>query len=135
MVQALLVTHGRLGEVLKDIVGSLLGEQAGIQCVSNDGLSAAEIKETLDKTVAHLGGEDRLVLFSDLEGGSCWAMCRAVTARCERCCSVSGLNLPMLIEFCHYRDRLAYSALLERVVRKGREGIRLSGQEGGDPCL
>ena len=90
MVQALLVTHGRLGEVLTDIVASLLGEQTGIHCVSNDGLSAAEIRGQLEGVVEGLGVEDRLVLFSDLEGGSCWAMCRAVTASCERCCSITG---------------------------------------------
>ncbi len=134
MIHALLVTHGKLGHVLIDIIKSLLGEQSGIRTVSNTGLSAAEITRILETEVSRLEPQDELVLFSDLEGGSCETACRAVTARSGRCHAISGLNLPMLLEFCHYRHRLASEPLLERVVRKGRSGIQLTGSRGANPC-
>ena len=82
-----------------------------------------------------LGEDDGLVLFSDLSGGSCDVACRAGARAHERCVSISGVNLPMLLEFCHYRDRLALPALVGRILYKAQSGVRVCrrGEENGAP--
>jgi mannose/fructose-specific phosphotransferase system component IIA len=124
MIRAALVTHGRLGEMLVNVVETFLGPQHGITVISNNGLSAAEIQEAVRREIDGLSAADRIFLFSDLGGGSCDAACRNLATRDPRCYGFSGVNLPMLLEFCHYRARLGPVELAERVVRKGRSGIQ-----------
>ena len=53
----------------------------------------------------------------------------------DRCVSITGVNLPILLEFCHYRGRLAVPALVERILYKAQSGVRVcrKGEENGAP--
>jgi PTS system mannose-specific IIA component len=126
VVKGLLVTHGDLGQALLRVVEGFLGPQKEIAVISNVGLGASDLSARVEREVALVEG-DELFIFTDLDGGSCGNACSALVRGRARCYGVSGLNLPMLVEFCHYRDRLAGDRLLERVTRKAREGIVVSG--------
>jgi mannose/fructose-specific phosphotransferase system component IIA len=123
MIAGLLVTHGTLGEALIAAVEHFLGPQSRLHSVSNQSLSGVEIRARVATHIAALDESDHLVLFADLAGGSCETTCRLLAADHPRCVGLTGVNLPMLLEFCHYRDRLDLAPLVERVVRKGREGV------------
>jgi mannose/fructose-specific phosphotransferase system component IIA len=127
-IRALVVTHGEIGRGLVDVVRHLLGTQEGVVARSNDGLSGGELHDLIERELVE-AGEDTVFLFTDLAGGSCDIACRAVAAGRSRGVVVSGVNLPMLLEFCHYRHRLEPGPLVARVLRKGRLGI---GSAGGD---
>jgi len=130
MIGGVLVTHGRVGEALRGAVEHFLGEQPALEVISNDGRSAAEIREVVSARIAGLGDDDALILFADLAGGSCETTCRILAADHPRCVGLSGVNLPMLLEFCHYRERVDLETLVARVVRKGRDGVDRCRTEG-----
>lgn len=123
MIGGVLVTHGQVGEALVGAVEHFLGPQSGLEVISNQGRSAAEIRELVAAEIERLGDDDALILFADLAGGSCESTCRILAADHPRCTGLSGVNLPMLLEFCHYRDRLGLDELVDRVLRKGRNGV------------
>ena len=65
------------------------------------------------------------LVLTDLWGGSCH-ICGASAARGRgEVVVVSGLNLPILLDYLHNRDALGANELAERLLRKGQESIRL----------
>jgi mannose/fructose-specific phosphotransferase system component IIA len=120
------VTHGGLGRAILDVVEGFLGPQEGITVVSNRGLSAQDLRTRVEHELAERGDEE-LFVFTDLDGGSCGNACAALARERSGCYCISGVNLPMLVEFCHYRERLSGDRLLERVTRKGRDGVIVTG--------
>lgn len=126
MVKGLIVTHGDLGQAFLRVVERFLGPQPNIDVVSNDDLSIADLRSRIASEVRELGARDELFLFADLDGGSCGNACAFLARTDSRLFGVSGLNLPMLVEFCHYRGRLSGECLLERLTRKGRDGVVVS---------
>ena len=120
---ALLVTHGVLGQELVRTVESILGPQTDVVMVSNSGLSADGLKDRLNQEIAGLDAEAPVVLFSDLAAGSCGIATRRAEQGGREIRRIAGVNLPMLLEFFHYRDTLPLAQLLPRMEAKGKAGI------------
>ena len=120
---ALLVTHGTLGEELVRTVGAILGPQTGVETLSNNGLSADALIGEIEKRVAAAPAGAPIVLFTDLAAGSCGIASRRVAAEGRILRKITGVNLPMLLEFFHYRDALSLDELLPRMEAKGKAGI------------
>ena len=120
---ALLVTHGVLGEELVRTVESILGPQGDVITVSNSGLSADGLDDAILSGVKGVPAERPIVLFSDLAAGSCGIATRRASLRDRVVRRASGINLPMLLEFFHYRDMLPLDELLPRMEAKGKAGI------------
>lgn len=120
---ALLVTHGVLGQELVRTVESILGPQTEVVMVSNSGLSADGLKDRLDQEIAGLDAEAPVVLFSDLAAGSCGIATRRAEQGGREIRRIAGVNLPMLLEFFHYRETLPLAQLLPRMEAKGKAGI------------
>ena len=120
---ALLVTHGVLGEELVRTVESILGPQGDVITVSNNGLSADGLDDAILSGVKGVPPERPIVLFSDLAAGSCGIATRRASLRDRVVRRASGINLPMLLEFFHYRDMLPLDELLPRMEAKGKAGI------------
>ncbi len=117
-VRALIVTHGELGGELIRTIEAILGPQEGVACLSNAGASLDGLSERIR---AELAAGQPLVVFVDLMGGSCGHACRGLPGPATRV--VSGVNLPMLLDFFINRERVAFEPLVERITAKGREGI------------
>lgn len=130
-VYGLIVTHGRLGEALIEVVEHLLGPQQRLSAISNDGLTGDALRARVASVVDALDSDEAILLFTDLSGGSCDTACRVTTRAHAKCTSVTGVNLPMLLEFCHYRERLSPEALLERIVAKARAGVSVLDHTSG----
>ena len=122
---ALLVTHGTLGEELVRTVASILGGQTDVETVSNTGLSADGLAEAIEQRLAGLPDSAPVVLFTDLAAGSCGIASRRVGRGGRALRKITGVNLPMLLEFFHYRDTLSLDELLPRMEAKGKAGIVL----------
>jgi mannose/fructose-specific phosphotransferase system component IIA len=121
-VHAVLVTHGALGRELVRTVETILGSQSDVVYVSNEGSSLDGLADILRAAV---GGPGPVVLFVDLLGGSCGHACRALCIeRGEGAFGITGVNLPMLLEFFYHRDRVSFAELQERLLLKGRDGVR-----------
>ena len=119
---ALLVTHGVLGEELVRTVAAILGPQTDVATVSNSGLSADALTSAIEGRLAEFPGAP-VVLFTDLAAGSCGIASRRVGGEGRVLMRITGVNLPMLLEFFHYRDTLSLDELLRRMEAKGKAGI------------
>ena len=122
MVNAVLVTHGLLGAELVKTAEEILGPQTGIGVVSNSGVSL----DRLSEHVGQLLSEDNqpVVLLVDLIGGSCSHAAQEIQRLHPNAAIVSGVNLPILLEFIAHRDRLSFDDLIIRLCQKGKDGIR-----------
>src|SRR5262245_59534679 len=108
---ALLVTHGVLGRELVSTVEAILGEQKDVITVSNNGLSADGLVQRIVDEISALPGSAPVVLFSDLAAGSCGIASRRAELGGRMLKRIAGVNLPMLLEFFHYRDSLPLEQL------------------------
>lgn len=113
-----LVTHARLGEAMIEAAEEISGERGALVAVSNRGATP----ETLRERVAAAVGDGPAVVFVDLAAGSCGFAGRAAARTCGRATVVTGVSLPMLIDFLFHRD-LGLAELTARLVEKGRANI------------
>jgi mannose/fructose-specific phosphotransferase system component IIA len=123
MIRVLLVTHGNLGNELVNTAQLIVGPQAGVKVLSNEELSSESLYEAVQGEV-HTYGQEEAVIFVDVAGGSCLTACRSAQSECKRIKVLSGVNLPMVLEFFHYREKLPFDELVERIIQKGRGGIQ-----------
>jgi PTS system mannose-specific IIA component len=122
MIRAVLVTHGRLGAELLRACETILGPQEGVEILSNEGCSLDDLAGDLASRLPE-GGE-RVYMFVDLLGGSCTLACQEVRRTHPEVVCYSGVNLPMILEFLYYRDRVPAQELEARLLEKGRAGIQ-----------
>ena len=120
---AVLVTHGVLGTELVRTVERILGPQTDVLVVSNDGLSADGLVAALEAALVGLAPGQAAVVFTDLAAGSCGLAARRAGAPGRAVRRITGANLPMLLEFFHYRGSIPLDDLLPRMETKGRAGI------------
>lgn len=122
-VPALLVMHGGLAEALLRAAVRVYGPVDDVRVLSNEGLSRAE----LEQRIVGAAGEwphGGLVL-TDFWGGSCHTSGVAAAHACHGVAILTGVNLPVLLDYLHNRDRHDVAALAERLKLKGRESIRV----------
>lgn len=120
---ALLVTHGVLGEELVRTVGAILGPQTDTITISNSGLSSVALTTAIESRLSEIPSDAPVVLFTDLAAGSCGIASRRIAPSERPFRRITGVNLPMLLEFFHYRDTLSLDELLPRMEAKGKAGI------------
>jgi mannose PTS system EIIA component len=121
-IPALLVTHADLGSALLRAAAKVYGPVEEVEVLSNEGLSREQLEQEIEKRVgAWRGG----LILTDFWGGSCHA-CGVAAARGHGdIVVVTGLNLPLLLDYLHNREEYEVDALAERLQRKGRDSIRL----------
>jgi mannose/fructose-specific phosphotransferase system component IIA len=123
VLAGIIVTHGDLARALRAAAASIAGDIARVEVVSNDGLTAeallAEVRAALDR----VGGEAGTVVFADLSGGSCATACQLALAG-EHVRLVTGVNLPMLVDFVLRRGDLELDAMVARLLQRGRSSIQ-----------
>jgi mannose/fructose-specific phosphotransferase system component IIA len=65
------------------------------------------------------------LLLTDFWGGSCHTCGASAARRHGEVIIVTGVNLPLLLDYLYNRDKLAVGALAERLQQKGRDSIRV----------
>jgi mannose/fructose-specific phosphotransferase system component IIA len=121
---ALLVMHSDLADALMRAAEKVYGAVDGVDVLSNEGLSREDLEQAISRRVADWGEGGGLVL-TDFWGGSCH-ICGVAAARGHGdVVVVTGINLPLLLDYLHNRDEYGPMALAERLIRKGRDSIRL----------
>lgn len=118
-VRGVLLAHGEMARGMADAVRKISGQgEEALVPLSNEGRSPERLRQDLE----NLLGEGPAVVFTDLQAGSC-ALAALSASRRGSTFVVCGANLPMLLDFVFHRD-LALEQLVDRLVEKGREGIR-----------
>lgn len=116
------VAHGRLADGLLSALARVAGAQENLWAISNDGLSAEELRDAIEKLLDQRAVGREAVAFSDLDGGSCGQACRRLLADGRVRAVFSGTNLPLLFEFVFLQDR-PFDDFVEKMVEKSRQAI------------
>ena len=118
-VRGVIVAHGAMARGLIDAVRCIAGDAADrLVPVSNDGKGPEQLRVELESAL----GPGPAVIFVDLRRGSCGMAALYSCKDRARRAVVSGVNLPMLLDFVFHRD-LPLEELADRLVEKGRAAI------------
>lgn len=120
-VRGIIVGHGSLPDALLDAASSILGRPEGIETLSNQGLSAAELEQRLNR-LAEAEPGNAVVVFVDMFGSSCSTVSLKVQRSRPNLAVVCGVNLPMILRFISHRDRDDFPKLVEEVRRAQANG-------------
>ncbi|UCG74877.1 MAG: hypothetical protein JSV95_08925 [Gemmatimonadota bacterium] len=115
-VRGVVVAHGELASALVRAVEGISGVEEALEPLSNEGCTPDE----LARRVRRATGQGPAIVFVDMASGSCAFAGRRI-AREGTIAVVSGVNLPMLLDFVFHRD-MDLRSLAERVLAKGRAG-------------
>jgi mannose/fructose-specific phosphotransferase system component IIA len=121
-VPALLVTHADLAEALVRAAARVYGAVDDVEVLSNEGRSKESLEEEIAQRVERWpnGG----IVLIDFWGGSCFT-CGVSAARGREVVVLTGVNLPVLLDYLHNRDRFGVLELAERLQGKGQDSFRL----------
>lgn len=125
--RGVVVTHARLGEALIEAAEEVSGVHDALVAVSNRGCTPDVLRELVASAV----GEGPVVLFVDLAAGSCGFASRAAVRTRGESAIVTGVSLPILLDFLFHRD-LPLAELTARLVEKGRANITTAGSDVRD---
>jgi PTS system mannose-specific IIA component len=118
-----LVTHADLGAALMRAASQVYGKVEDLEVLSNEGFSREQLEQEIGARVA--GWKQGGLVLTDFWGGSCH-ICSIAAARGHGdIVVVTGLNLPLLLDYLHNREAYGPAELAERLQRKGRDSIRL----------
>jgi mannose/fructose-specific phosphotransferase system component IIA len=121
-LKGVVMTHAGLSESLVHAVHEITGDDESLIAVSNVGLG----RERLCEVVSELTLDSPTVVFVDLPGGSCLQAVVAATRERVDVALVTGVNLPMLLDFVFNRDKTAAEAA-ERATAIGVQAIKAMG--------
>ena len=126
MINVLVVTHGEFGAYLVEAAESIVGRQGrGVRVLGiSPRLSVPEIRERIQKTVRELTGEQGLVIFTDMPGGTPSNLSFPLIKDLPRVEMISGVNLYMLVSAFNHREDLPLERLVEKIIADGQKSIR-----------
>lgn len=118
-VRGVVVAHGPMARAMVDAVRRIAGDAADVLTpLSNEDKSPQALKEDLDRAM----GDGPVVVFADLQSGSCGMAALSSCRDGGRRVVVCGVNLPMLLEFVFHRA-MPIDDLVDRLIERGRESI------------
>ncbi len=120
-LRGVVVAHGEMATGMVNAVNRITGLEDGVlHPVSNEGRSPDQLQEAiLDRL-----GAGAAIVFTDLGAGSCTLAARLSCRDRRRVAVVTGVNLPMLLEFVFHRE-MGFDELLPRLENKARAGVRI----------
>jgi PTS system mannose-specific IIA component len=122
-VPALLVMHADLAAAMLRAAEQVVGKIDDVEVLSNEGLSRHALEQEISRRVD--GWSRGGLVLTDFWGGSCHVCGSAVVRGRGEIVIVTGVNLPILIDYLHNREHFAALELAERLQKKGQESFRL----------
>ncbi|CUH96580.1 hypothetical protein P22_2670 [Propionispora sp. 2/2-37] len=118
----IVVTHGRFGEELVKSAEMIIGHMESVTaCSLMPGMDPADFMQEIQNVLAAM--PEGTLLISDLFGGTPANISAAISTT-KNITAVAGLSLGMLIEAASSRLTLRGQALVEAVVRAGKNGCQ-----------
>ncbi|MGB3340020.1 MAG: PTS sugar transporter subunit IIA [bacterium] len=122
MLRGIIIGHGDFAEAMLKTAEQIVGEQSEVEVISNRGLSCDSIVDAINGAILK-NDVDRTIIFIDLPGGSCTISCYNLLKGKRDLHIISGVNLPMLIEFFMLRDKYSADELVTILIEKGKANI------------
>ncbi len=124
MIGILIVTHGNFGLELLKSAELIIGKQENVKTISfNQGDNIEALYNKVNKSVKKLDKGEGVLVFTDLFGGSP-SNATAINMKDLQFESISGVNLPMLIEALDSRNNYNLEDLVDKVIQIGIDGIK-----------
>lgn len=121
-VRGIVLAHGEMAKGIIDAVRHIAGVGGDyLVPLSNRGLGPEPLADELTR----LAGDQPTIVFTDLQSGSCGFAARRCLQAGARIVVISGVNLPILLEFV-MRRQLPLDELVPFLVGKGRAAINCS---------
>lgn len=121
LIRGVVVAHSGLARGLVDAVEQIAGlDVDALRPFSNDGLGPDAIRDGLAEL---LGDAGPAVIFTDLREGSCGIAAQRLCVDRPDHVVVTGVNLPMLLDFAMKRH-LPLRDLVPRLVDRGRSAVQ-----------
>ena len=121
-VRGVVIAHGDMATGLIDAVRHIAGVTGDfLRPLSNRGLGP----DALAQEVRSLAAGEPTIVFTDLQSGSCGFAARRCVQDSPNLVVVSGVNLPILLEFV-MRRQLPLDQLVPFLLAKGRASINCS---------
>ncbi len=117
-----LVTHGSLACCLKAVTEKLITPASEVLCFSNQEIALDDIQSAIEALIVERKPE-KLLLFVDLVGGSCWLLANRLKKQHDNTWIVAGVNVPMLVSYHMNFNRLPWQELIQKIVVDGKKGI------------
>ncbi|HPG41306.1 MAG TPA: hypothetical protein PLP19_18755 [bacterium] len=124
MKQAVIITHGPIGEALIEAAHSIIGADDGLHAINVTGMSLNEINDRL-LSIVNVPDEktEGIVIMACLKGGSCWNVAAGIAMNKNKVRVISGVNLPMLLSYMTKKDLLPLDKLMDEMEKDGVRGI------------
>jgi PTS system mannose-specific IIA component len=125
MIGLVIATHGNLGEALLETLAMIIGPTDLARTVSLSHDHPPELlHDQLAAAIAAVSQNQGVLVAADMYGGTPANVCMNLleSGRVEL---LTGVNLPMLLKFFTYRERLTLSELAELLQGYARDGIVL----------
>ena len=123
MTGILIATHGGLAEGLLNAIELLAGKQEKIETIGlyhGDGIDA--FAQEVEKTYEKLNGEDGVLVFVDILGGSPSNAVMKLMNEKDNVKAIAGVNLPMLIQAVFMREDCSADELCSLCYQAGAKG-------------
>ena len=132
MVGIILASHGEFAKGILQSGSMIFGEQEDVAAVTlmpSEGPD--DIRAKMEKAIASFSNQDEVLILADLWGGTPFNQANSLFEKHkDKWASVSGLNLPMLIEA--YGARLSMETAHEiavYILSPAREGVKVRPEE------
>ena len=122
--RAIIAGHGEFASGMISAVEQITGRGGVLHGISAAGLSGTDLMELMRRTVDETGV---LVVFTDLQAGSCSMASRRLLRERPGVLLVAGANLPMLLDFVMADDKPPVEAA-RHAVERGRAAIAALGE-------
>jgi PTS system mannose-specific IIB component len=127
MVGIVLASHGEFANGIKQSGSMVFGDQENVAAVTLvPSMGPDDFRAKLEEAVAQFEDKDEVLFLVDLWGGTPFNQVSALSSDHPTWATVTGLNLPMLIEA--YVGRMSMSTaheIAKHIFVEGRKGIRV----------
>lgn len=127
--RGVVVAHDGVAGALVRAVERISGVRGALVGVSNEACAPEELRSRVSEAVGT--GDAPALIFVDMASGSCAFAGRQVARGRRGVALVTGVNLPMLLDFVFHRE-MELASLAERVVAKGRAAAQIHVSERRD---
>lgn len=123
MIGAIIITHGDLGQELVTVAKSIVGKQQEIETITlTPGESPGELKSKIEEVLLKLDQDAGIIIFTDMFGGTPTNTSLPFTLD-RKIELLTGVNLPMILEFFSLREVLPLSELVQKIKQTGQKTI------------
>ena len=123
-ITCIVVTHGQLGEELLRTVGLIVGEIHDCYALSGSDLGDEKVIRSIHE-ILDVNDVSRAVVFVDYFGGSCGASCVKATRGLEGVKIISGVNLPILLDFVTKQRTMGLDDIVDHLIQRGQESVKV----------